>query len=50
MPKQRKMLRVELKAEKPPTKKEIEQFKKENPEVKIRFMKDGKIFLYLKGV
>jgi hypothetical protein len=41
------MLRIEMKAEKPPTKEQIKEFKKEYPEAKIRFMKEGKIFLYL---
>jgi hypothetical protein len=46
------MIRVELKVEKIPTKEQIQLFKRENPTVKIRVMKDGKVFIYLneKGV
>jgi hypothetical protein len=41
------MIRVELKAEEKPSKELIEEFKKNHPEAKIRFMKEGKIFLYI---
>lgn len=41
------MIRIELKAEETPSKEEIKKFKEENPETKIRVMKDGKIFLYI---
>ena len=42
-------IRVEIQADKAPTKEQIKEFKDQNPDVKIRVMRDGRVFIYLKG-